>query len=475
MGYLYNMDVIINETQLRFLIEVKKHTKEAIRDTAKKYDDVVDFREENPTLYRSAVRFGPCYDKNGIEVKCFITKKNKTSLLKNPEVFTRTKNFLQSIIADMKTSRWNEKKIRDIAEKYSDYSFFQKNEPLAYKAARNFGPCYDKNGNKVSCFSPNKFKNSLKFFNDITSHMTRSEYGPKLVYSYTFFDDKNEVVGVYVGITNDEERRKGEHLTGESTFTDKEVKSAVSKFKKENPLFRVEYKSLTEYIPFVDAQVKEEEYVNNAKSNGYNILNIAKTGGGGSNFGFPDKYLIDKVNDWIKNKKDKKEEPLLSSFVKDDNSTYRNINNRISSGDEKIYDKTLGKLIRKSKSDDMIIKDVQKWINKKIKKGEELSLSAFEADNLSLLKTIRYRKSKGNQKLYDETIGKLSKLRNKLTDKQLIDDAMSCNSFSEFLTKYRTTSYQQSLIRGLLPQIQQMFADGLNTPDQTTPETTPSV
>jgi hypothetical protein len=186
--------------------------------------------------------------------------------------------------------------------------------------------------------------------------MTRTDYGPKMVYSYTFFDEEIKVVGVYVGITNDEERRKGEHLTGESTFTDKEVKSAVSKFKKENPLFRVEYKSLTEYIPFVDAQVKEEEYVNNAKSNGYSVLNIAKTGAGGANFGFPDKYLIDKVNDWVKMKELKGEIPYFSEYNTSKGNVYDTIIRR-EKKDPTIYDKALKGLIMtrnrpKKKSED---------------------------------------------------------------------------------------------------------------------------
>ena len=387
MGYLYYMDVIINENQLRFLIEGRiGYTKDGIRDTAKKYNNYKDFQVNAKGEYNAARRFGPCYDKNENEVKCYITGEDGGGWTKNPESKRNSLKFLKDISSHMEKSFLTKDKIRDTAKKYDDYTEFRRKEGGLYNAARRFGPCYDKNENEVKCYitredgrgwtkNPDNVRNSLEFFNEITSGMTRADFGPKLVYSYTFFDDKNEVVGVYVGITNDEERRKGEHLTGESTFTDKEVKSAVGNFIKENPTFKAEYTKLTEYIPFVDAQVKEEEYVNNAKSNGYNILNIAKTGSGGASFGFPDKYLIDKVNDWIKTKKEKGEEPLLKDFTE----KYKN----------------------------------------------------------TIYSAIGKRKRKGNQKLYDETIGKL--------------------------------------IRKSKPKIQQMFADRLNTSDQTTPETTPSV
>lgn len=339
MGYLYYMDVIINENQLRFLIEGAGrpgYTKDSIRDIAKNYENYTEFITKESGAYEASRKFGPCYDKNGIEVKCYITREGG-GVKKNPD----------------------------------------------------------------------NVRNTLEFFNEITSGMIRTNFGPKLVYSYTFFDDTNKVVGVYVGITNDEERRKGEHLANKSTFTDREVYTAVGNFIKENPTFKVEYRGLTEHIPFVDAQVKEKEYVDNAKSNGYNVLNIAKTGGGGANFGVPDKYLIDKVDEWIKMTKEKGMVPLLKDFT----SEYKNT----------IYS-AIGKRIRK-----------------------------------------------GNDKLYGETLGKLVKKITPKTNEELIDDAMSCNSYNEFLIKYRTTSYDRARDRGLIPQIKQMFKDGLNTPNQTTP------
>lgn len=386
------MKIIINDRQFKVLIEGKtintpEYIKQHSEDLEKKY------LETNDTIIRNSTDYKWLQSYNPKLFKIIRDDRDNKYLSLGIPVTSRIKD-LDGIKKD--------------AKKYKDYTKFVGTK--TYFQARRVGPCYDKNGNEVKCYitkedygvikNPYSVRNSLEFFNEITSGMTRSDFGPKMVYSYTFFDDENKVVGVYVGITNDEERRKGEHLTGESTFTDKEVKSAVSKFIKENPLFRVEYKSLTEYIPFVDAQVKEEEYVNNAKSNGYNVLNIAKTGSGGASFGVPDKYLIDKVNDWIKMKEDKDEELLLKSFRKYDANTYNRIIDR---------------------------------------------------------------RKKGNQKLYDETLGKL--IRSSKTEEELITKAMSCNSYSEFYNKFENTFYKQARRKKILPKIEQMFADGLNTPD----------
>jgi hypothetical protein len=231
-------------------------------------------------------------------------------------------------------------------------------------------------------------------------------YGSKMVYSYTFFDNTNKVVGVYVGITNDEERRKGEHLTGKSTFTNKEVKSAVSNFIKENPTFKVKYKLLTDIIPFKDAQIKEKEYVNNAKSNGYKVLNISRTGGGGRTFKLDD-YYIDKAQDWVKMKLENGEIPYIGDYDEFDPANYRAV---------------------------------------RTKKLMDIAFKGME-----------YKDQK------------------KYSDEDIIKAAMSSDSYTDFYKKYKNTVNQQARRRGLLPQIKQMFADRLNTSDQTTPETTPSV
>jgi hypothetical protein len=170
--------------------------------------------------------------------------------------------------------------------------------------------------------------NSFGFLESITSHMEDgSDYGQKLVYSFTFYDDKNNIVGVYVGITNDEERRKNEHISGQSKYTDKEVNSAVNKFIQENPNFSFKFKTLSDYEDFAKAKDLEKEYVDKYRKEGYRILNIAKTGGGGRTF-FVDDYFIKKAQDWVKTKVENHEVPYIGEYSIFDQGNYNSVRRR---------------------------------------------------------------------------------------------------------------------------------------------------
>jgi hypothetical protein len=229
--------------------------------------------------------------------------------------------------------------LAQIASEYKTKKEFERANQSAYQAAIKYGPCYDLTTNeevpcktwdkekKIIISTPNS-KNTFGFLESITSHMdTGSDYGNKLVYSFNFYDDDDNIVGVYVGITNDEERRKKEHIVGRSKFGDKEVKTAVNKFIEENPNFRVEFKKLSEHTDFFTAKELEKKFVEQYRQKGYKILNIAKTGGGGRTF-LMDDYFIQKAQDWVKMKLDKGEVPYVSEYDKFDHSNYTSIRRR---------------------------------------------------------------------------------------------------------------------------------------------------
>lgn len=90
----------------------------------------------------------------------------------------------------------------------------------------------------------------------------------RMIYAYEFPDHS-----VYVGLTFDYNKRDKEHKI--------QPGSAVKKYMKRTGLTPV-HKSLTGYVPVKDAQRLEGEYVEKYHSNGWKILNIAKTGGAGA-------------------------------------------------------------------------------------------------------------------------------------------------------------------------------------------------
>jgi hypothetical protein len=297
--------------------------------------------------------------------------------------------------------KYNKDLLRDIASKYETKKKFEKANQPAYQAAISFGPCYDKTtGEDVPCkfFSKEKHaiiyrpntKNTFGFIDDICSHMKfGGYYGEKFIYSYTFFDDKNDIVGIYVGLTNDEERRKQQHLSPKEN----EAESAVGKFIKENPNFRYRYKKLTNMVNFDLAKKLESYYEEKYKSKGYRILNIARTGGGGRTF-IPNEYYIEKAQKWVKEKLKKGEVPYF--------------------GDYDLYDHSNYHAVRTKKLMDLAFKGME------------------------------YRDKK------------------KYSNQDIINTAMSCESYREFFKKYEKNIWQQAKRRFMLDDIKQMFNDRLN-------------
>lgn len=260
--YLYNMDVIITESQYKFLINdatlgSTKYTKDVLSKIALQYRTKKEFERGNQGAYQAAIKFGPCYD---------LTTKEEVPC----KIWSKEKNY--------------------------------------------------------SMYRPNT-KNTFGFLESITTHMETSDYGEKLVYSFTFYDDDDNIVGVYVGITNDEERRRQEHLTSKTKFTDKEVKSAVNRFINENPNFRVEFTKLSDLSDYATAKDLEKKYVDIYKDNGYRVLNIAKTGGGGRTF-MSDDYFIQKAQDWVKMKLEKGEVPYFGEYENFDHTNYNAVRRR---------------------------------------------------------------------------------------------------------------------------------------------------
>jgi len=132
-------------------------------------------------------------------------------------------------------------------------------EALKYKTKKDF-----RMGNV--CYST-ALKNG--WVDEICSHMVKSNNDSKrCIYAYEFKDNH-----VYVGLTNNLYTRNNRHM--------KDIHSQVYKHEHKSKLKPI-LKKLTGYIDVKNAQKKEGFYVKTYKLLGWNILNIAKTGGLGS-------------------------------------------------------------------------------------------------------------------------------------------------------------------------------------------------
>jgi predicted GIY-YIG superfamily endonuclease len=136
-----------------------------------------------------------------------------------------------------------------------------KEEALKYNSRGEFKK------KSMGCWDKSRKKGWL---NSICTHMiTIGNRYKKCIYVYEFSDNY-----AYVGLTYNINKRNGEHLS--------ENDSPVFKHIQETNLTPI-LKQLTEYIDVEESIKLEETYLQEYKNNGWDILNIAKTGsiGGG--------------------------------------------------------------------------------------------------------------------------------------------------------------------------------------------------
>jgi len=143
--------------------------------------------------------------------------------------------------------KWNKELCRKEALKYTSRTEFHRECGSAY----GFGIQYD-------------------FLDEICQHMiTVGSMKKRCIYAAEFPDNF-----VYVGLTYNFNKRTARHLVDEKSQIYNHIR-----IHKHNPIF----KQLTDYINIESAQQNEENYVNEYRTNGWQILNIAKTGAIGGN------------------------------------------------------------------------------------------------------------------------------------------------------------------------------------------------
>jgi hypothetical protein len=242
-------------------------TKERCREEALKYETRKDFQIGNVSAYNSSRKL-KCLEEVCSHMK-FVRNVNNywtkdrceeeslkyndlsefrdVSKTAHKEIYRNKwdKELLKHMNRDKKPCNyWTKEKCQEESLKYKSRSEFQKGTPRAYIVSRLNG-----------------------WLDEFCSHMkVVGNRMKRCIYSYEF-EDKH----VYVGLTYNIEIRHDRHLK-KGTVYNYIIKSNITP----------KLIKLTKYIDVNVAKIKEGEYVEKYKNNGWNILNKTKTGGIGN-------------------------------------------------------------------------------------------------------------------------------------------------------------------------------------------------
>jgi hypothetical protein len=297
-----------------------KWTDEVLKDLTQKYNDLQKFRLENPQAYNALLRKDKTFfneltsHMNRRPLKYsdddlrLIAKKydNLIDFTNNDggalvAARKRGENFFNDITKHIvKKSRdpYTYEEVKKEASKYNTIGEFQKNNVGAYNAARrngwsesvtshmipvrnswsigeikelakNYGTLKDFRENNSAAYSWSLNNLSEEDRKSVFGHMKKiGNYANRMIYAFEFPDKS-----VYVGLTFDADKRESQHK--------RDVKSAVLSYQNKTGL-KPTFKHVTDYISMDDASVKEGEVVKDYLGNGWKILNRTKTGALGS-------------------------------------------------------------------------------------------------------------------------------------------------------------------------------------------------
>jgi len=288
-------------------------TVEKIQDLAKKYEFPNDFKKNEPKAYGRARKLGILQD-----VTSHMGRKQETwtkeKIFKISEPYSQEKDFQNdfpnAVTAAKRLGIWDQVKekltpsykswtyeeVAKIAKKYNNRSDFRFSDSSAYHAATYHGwiddvtkhmeDKYEKWTKEKVWLEAQKYKSRREFelnskrayqaarrhgwYDEVTSHMEyQGNLFNRMVYAYEFPDKS-----VYVGLTHDKDDRDRAHKTKE--------KSAVYQYIKSTELMPT-FKMISDnYINYKVAQELEGCTIEKYKSEGWKVLNVAKSGGLGS-------------------------------------------------------------------------------------------------------------------------------------------------------------------------------------------------
>ena len=258
-----------------------------LRDIAKKYETKGEWKNSDESTYQQALRRGKDFysditshmvpGKKGKDVK-ILTNDELRGIAKNfnsrgewkkksQSTWKRAKNrdkeipgFYADITSHMDVLRksLSDDELRDIAKKYETRTEWYRKSPNSYRQAIR------------------RDKEIPGFYNDITSDMKRLEVSEKYIYAYEFYDGEKPIAA-YIGLTCDMRRRSKEHETGFCRYGKSE--STVTKYIKTNPKLKYKIVELEPYpLEGKEAKAKEKYWEELYRKEGWETLNVAKTG-----------------------------------------------------------------------------------------------------------------------------------------------------------------------------------------------------
>ncbi|MBQ0056643.1 MAG: GIY-YIG nuclease family protein [Bacteroidales bacterium] len=312
---------------------------ERCRAVAERFSRFSDFERSEPSAYSAAQRNG-WFDEITAHMSgrrkypphyfdtfehCFEVAQKYTTL---EELRINDKGCHQALY--YKHPEWREKcfahfdirtelsdiELRDIVEKYTNYTEFKKKEPRAFSAIKYRGLIddlcghmnrkvnvpYDASFTFEECAKrAKKYNRRTEFdhgedkryaqcarkrgwFKEITSHMVRTGNRKKrCIYVATFSDNY-----AYVGLTYFAKKRWNAHLKDEESIIYSHVEATG---------LTPEFIQLTEYIPQEEASKLEGTYLSLYEDMGYTMLNRAPTGALGSSEGYSKEDVINKAKE----------------------------------------------------------------------------------------------------------------------------------------------------------------------------------
>lgn len=261
-----------------------KWNEDSLKNEALKYNSLSDFRNANKSAYQLAQNIGMDFFN---EITSHMDRRRDKwtddeliqDALKYNDIGTYIKNSTGDGVARTKgndfykkiTAHMSRKKI----ESY-DYSEDElKIEALKYKSRKEFRkknqPAYNQSLGK-----------GKDFYESIVQHMGDiGDIKKRMIYAFLF---PNNII--YVGLTYKLEIREKQHLQVDDTTKKSPVKNYIRETGIQPQLIK-----LTDYIPYDEAQKKEDEFIKKFTNEGYTLLNTQKAGNLGAG-----------INKWTKNK-----------------------------------------------------------------------------------------------------------------------------------------------------------------------------